>query len=95
MFIKISFKAEASLEDADNFKAFKLVSEIPLDQATASLADIGRLDGGHIWVDAAWLKANGPDEASWQAGLTKMLDYARAAGWVDEAGAVRAHIELL
>ena len=93
MFIKIPSTGGASLEDAANFKAFKVVSEIPLDQDCPALAAVGRLEGAHLWVYVAWLKANGPDDAGWQTGLAKMLDYAKSAGWVDAAGAVRAHIE--
>jgi hypothetical protein len=93
MFIKVASEGGPSLEDAGNFKAFKVVSEIPLEAAAPLLAGVGRVDGTHIWVDPAWLKANGPDDAGWQTGLAKMLDYAKTAGWVDDAGAVRAHIE--
>jgi hypothetical protein len=93
MFIKISAATPATLEDPDNFKAFKVVtSATPPEDAFASF---GRLDGGHVWVNPAWLKANGrPDDANWLAGLDKMLSYAKSAGWLDDTGAVRAHIEV-
>jgi hypothetical protein len=29
----------------------------------------------------------------WESGLTAMLEYASAHGWVDDDGAVRAHVE--
>jgi hypothetical protein len=93
MFIKIPASGPATLEDVDNFKAFKVVTSAA---APAAFAEIGRLDGEHVWVDTAWLKSNGrPDDESWLAGLDKMLGYAKGAGWLDESGAVRAHIEIV
>jgi hypothetical protein len=92
MFIKISAAAPATLEDPDNFKAFKVVASAGAPDS--AFAAFGRLDGDHAWVDPAWLKANGrPDDANWLAGLDKMLGYAKGAGWLDDTGAVRAHIE--
>jgi len=91
MFIKIPAVGAATLEDADNFKAFKVVSAAA---PASAFAGIGRLDGDHVWVDIAWLKANGrSDDSNWLAGLDKMLNYAKRSGWLDETGAVRAHIE--
>jgi hypothetical protein len=91
MFIEIPPSGPATLEDVDNFKAFKVVAA---GAAPAAFAEIGRLDGDHVWVSTAWLKANGrSDDASWLAGLDKMLSYAKGAGWLDDSGGVRAHIE--
>jgi hypothetical protein len=93
MFIKLTAGA-ATLEDIDNFKAFKVTSSLPPEAAASALAAAGRLDGAHAWINPAWLQANGrPDDPTWVAGLEKMLGYAKSAGWVDEIGAVRAHIE--
>jgi len=91
MIINIQAAGPATLEDADNFRAFKVVSAAA---PASAFAAIGRLDGGHVWVNPAWLKAHGrPDDETWATGLEKMLNYAKTAGWVDEAGYVRAHIE--
>jgi len=91
MFIKIPEAGPATLEDVDNFKAFKIVLAAP-DTAPGP---VGRRDGAYVWVNVAWLQANGrPDEADWQARLDNMLGYAKRAGWIDESGAVRGHIEL-
>jgi hypothetical protein len=91
MIIKITAAGAATLEDADNFKAFKVVSAAA---PAAAFAAVGRLDGDHVWVNPAWLKAHGrSDDSDWLTGLEKMLNYAKGAGWLDERGAVRAHIE--
>ena len=92
MFINIPASGQATLEDADNFKAFKVV--IAPAAPSAAFAAIGRRDGGHVWVNPAWLKTNGrPEDPTWLAGLEKMLGFAKGAGWLDETGAVRAHVE--
>jgi len=91
MFIKIPAAGPATLEDADNFMAFKVVSAAA---PASAFAPIGRIDGDHVWVDTAWLKAHGrPADPDWLAGFEKMLTFAKGAGWLDESGAVRAHIE--
>jgi len=92
MFVNIPMAGPATLEDADNFKAFKVVNAAASESAFTA---IGRRDGDHAWVQTAWLKANGrPDDPAWLAGLEKMLAYAKTSGWFDESGAVRAHIEV-
>lgn len=92
MFINIPASGPAVLEDAENFKAFKIVAAA--GAPAAAFAEIGRLDSDHVWVSTAWLKANGkPEDGNWLAGLDKMLGYAKGAGWLDDSGAVRAHIE--
>ncbi len=92
MFIKIPPDGPATLEDPDNFKAFKVITHAAAP--ASAYATIGRLDGDHVWVNPGWLKTNGRgDDANWLAGLDKMLNYAKTAGWLDDTGAVRAHIE--
>jgi hypothetical protein len=92
MFIKIPASGPATLEDPDNFKAFKIVSAAAAAQS--AFASIGRRDGDHVWVNPGWLQDNGrPEDSAWLAGLDKMLGYAKGAGWLDDSGAVRAHVE--
>jgi hypothetical protein len=95
MFIKLSSAGAATLEESDNFKAFKVVSEVAPEHAAAALGGAGKIDGEHAWIEPAWLRQSGPDDAAWRAGLEKMLEYAGKSGWVNGAGAVRAHIEWL
>jgi hypothetical protein len=91
MIVRIPASGTAILEDVDNFEAFKIIAAAP----DTAFAELGRRDGAHVWVDIAWLKANGrPDDMNWLAGLDKMLAYAEASGWIDESGAVRGHIEV-
>jgi hypothetical protein len=95
MFINLT-AGTATLADVDNFKAFKVTTSLAPADIPSAIATAGRLDGTHVWINAAWLKAHGrPDDPAWLTGLDKMLDYAKGAGWVDEHGAVRAHIETL
>lgn len=85
----------ATLEDIDNFKAFKVTTNLPPAAVASAIASAGRIDGAHAWINTAWLQAHGrANDPNWLAGLDKMLDYAKGAGWVDEHGAVRAHIEI-
>ena len=93
MIVRIDPSRPPSLEEADNFRAFKVACASPREACAAGFAEVGRLEGDHLWVDAEWLKAHGPDDDAWRGGLDKMVDYATSAGWVDDAGAVRAHIE--
>lgn len=93
MIVRIDSANPPSLEDADNFRAFKLVCASPREACVDAFAQVGRLDGDHLWVDADWIRANGRQDEEWSAGLGKMIDYAASAGWVDDSGAIRAHIE--
>jgi len=79
------------LDDIDNFRALKLVvaagERPPLDR-------VGRVDGDHVWLDRAWLEANGrPADPDWVRAFAGMIGYAEKSGWVDDDGAIRAHIE--
>lgn len=93
MIIRINPSQPPSLEEAENFRAFKVVCTSPRGDCRNGFIEIGRLDGDHLWVDADWLRRRGPDNEQWTAGLGKMIDYAASAGWVDADGAIRAHIE--
>jgi hypothetical protein len=68
------------LRGADDFAAFKVVASRP----------------SHVWISPAEIERLAGDWAadpSWREGLERMLAYAREHGWVDERGAVRAHVE--
>lgn len=93
MNVQIDALQPAALDDADNFRSFKVVCTSPREDCKDAFAQVGRLDGDHLWVDADWIRSNGPIDEKWHAELVKMIDYAASAGWVDAAGAIRAHIE--
>lgn len=93
MIITIAPSKPAALEDADNFRAFKVVCTSPRADCEAGLAEIGRLDGDHVWVDPTWIRRNGRPAEEWTTGFDKMVAFAASSGWVDDAGAIRAHIE--
>lgn len=99
MIIEFKNLSQPVLEEAYNFQAFKIVvheydSDQPLqyDLTTIGWPDD---DGTHVWVDAAWFHANGPQAPEWRAGFDKMLAYAARHGWVNNAGNIRAHLQFI
>jgi hypothetical protein len=84
----------------DDFATFKVVVQGPAPDAerlAAAIAHIGRMSGeSHAFIDVeavlALADARAQDQ-TWRALLEEMLDYARAHGWLDERGAIRAHVE--
>jgi hypothetical protein len=100
MFITVTRSGHIELQDAGNFRAFKIVdrSEKSLVELAAVLDGLATLtpDGAAAWVDASAVPKLLPSAptAEWQTSFNSMLAAARKSGWVDEAtGAVRAHIE--
>ena len=80
------------LADIDNFRALKIVIEIG---ETPTLESVGRVEGDHVWLNRNWLEAHGrPDDPAWANGFAGMIAYAGKSGWVDEGGAIRAHVEV-
>jgi len=97
MFIRVTKDFAVALEEAEDFKKFKLVIDAPGSDAgrlSTALDGVATLDPeGHAWVSEAWLRARDP-AASWQDGLTAMIGVAKKYGWVDDQKkAIRAHIE--
>jgi len=94
MFVSFDSQGTARLEDVDNFKAFKVVLSPSMDNAAAALTQVGRVDGSHLWIPRRWIEQHGRvTELAWLSGLDKMVEFASSAGWVDDDGAIRAHIE--
>jgi hypothetical protein len=97
MFIHVTRAFEVTLEEAQDFKRFKLVIEPARgDMALlqAALSGVATLsDEGHAWVSEDWLRRR-DSEAAWQDGLTAMISVAKKYGWVDDnTKAIRAHVE--
>jgi hypothetical protein len=100
MFIKLAADGAVTLEDRDNFRAFKLVIEggpKRLDQARRALMNIAEIiDDGHAWIFEQALRQR-PEvagNAGWENNLNAMIEKARPHGWIDEQKkAIKAHIE--
>ncbi len=91
--------AAIALEAPDDFQGFHVAvrggtpGDPRLDEAVARF---GRGDGEHVFVDVAALRGLAGERAAdpaWQASLEGMLGYARSKGWLDDEGAIQAHVE--
>ena len=100
MFVKLTADGSVTLEDRDNFRAFKLVVEgtpASLEATRRALAGTAELpDQTTAWVLEAALRQR-PEvaqDAAWQGSLGTMIEKARPHGWIDdERKAIKAHIE--
>jgi hypothetical protein len=94
-----SAPAAVELRDRENFGelSIRITGAQDMDRLRATLAAWGRLDDDHhayIQVDALrTLAGESARNADWRTAFDGMIAYARAHGWVDQGGAVRAHIE--
>jgi len=100
MFFKILSPGIVTLEDANNFRAFKVVVAPPdadLDTVRRALANIALLpDRGTAWVSERALRAwpELANDSAWQEALTAMIAKARPHGWIDDANkTIKAHVE--
>jgi hypothetical protein len=88
---------QVSLAEPDDFKAFKLVLTDDRPSLATQLAGTG-IAGveEHAWIEIDAVRRLAGDAATpeWEDSFSKMLDYARSKGWVDdERATVRAHVE--
>lgn len=85
-----------SLVEPANFRALDvLIDPQPEEQRLKALRRIGEPEGeGHVRLSPDVLRflSGHAGEAEWEAGFAAMLAYAAKAGWVDDAGRVRAHL---
>ena|SRR5437588_443599 len=102
MFVKLSRDGQVALEERDNFRAFKLVVEgdpARLDGVRAALVNVADvLDKDTAWILEAALRRwpEVAQDATWQQGLSTMIEKAKPHGWIDEQRkAIRAHVEWL
>jgi hypothetical protein len=100
MFVKVSADGRVTLEDRDNFRAFKLVVEgsaAKLDAARKALSGTAELpDQATAWIfeQALRTRAETANDAAWQQNLGAMIEKARPHGWIDEQKkAIKAHVE--
>ena len=68
------------LREPDDFTAFKILVK-PVDEAGVPLAVLRALAGKRA------------EDAEWQGNLERMLTYAAERGWIQDDGAIRAHVE--
>ena len=91
--------ALVTVDEAENLKALSVeLRGCSPAQAAALLADrgLGRIEGGHAWLDIAALRAiaRPPRSCTWDERFQRAMAYAQSNGWSDPAGDfVRAHIE--
>lgn len=102
MYLHVNMAAASAaieLRERDNFRdlSIRIAGEANTDQLSAILTDYGRLDDDkHAYLNVAALCALAGDALQnneWQNSFNSMIGYARSKGWVDQHGAVRAHIE--
>src|SRR5690349_13980863 len=100
MFVKLAITGDVTLEDRDNFRAFKLVVEgtpARLDQARRALANVAELpDGKDAWIyeQALRQRPEVANDSTWQGNFGTMMEKAKPHGWIDEQKkAIKAHIE--
>jgi hypothetical protein len=100
MFVKLAADGHVSLEERDNFRAFKLVVEggpARLDQARRALSVTAELpDQSTAWIYEKALRERPEvaNDAAWQGNLGTMIEKAKPHGWIDEERkAIKAHIE--
>jgi hypothetical protein len=100
LYLKLSATGELTLEDRDNFRAFKFVAagnRGNLDQVRKAVAGTAELpDAETAWIleDALrhWPGVEGDD--AWQRSFSAMIEKARPHGWIDDARkAIRANVE--
>lgn len=100
MIISVHATNDVTLDDAQNFRAFKVAVLIPdasLEEAQHALAGIATLpDRDTAWVsmDALRQWRGVKDDADWQKNFDAMIEKAKPHGWIDEANkAIKAHVE--
>ena len=100
MFIKVSAASTVTLEDRENFRAFKLVitgNPAKLDTVRKALSGVAELpDEKTAWVwETALRRWEGvAQDQAWQQNLSVMIDKARPHGWIDDQRkTIMAHIE--
>jgi hypothetical protein len=92
--------ATVRLVEPDDFGAFMIFVRSPgmdRERLEPAVARLGHMTAdGHVVVDVTAIKALAGERATqpgWLASLDGMLEYAGAHGWLDDTGAIRAHVE--
>lgn len=83
-----------TVEDVQNLRQLHVeLDGVDEETGAAALAEsgLGTLEGDHVWLSIAGLRAAGEHTDAWRGGFDGMIGYARSQGWVN-GGRVRAHI---
>lgn len=81
------------LDDADDFKGFKVVVESGDGSGLFAVGRLAHRDTAWINADAVRRMAGDAATPQWEDGFTAMLDYAKTKGWLDDGGDIQAHVE--
>jgi hypothetical protein len=82
-----------ALEDVWDLKALSFATDQP---SNTPIAGIQWADDEHVTIAVGTLRDLAGDTArdpEWAQGFAGMIAYATSKGWVDDAGAVRMHVE--
>jgi predicted transcriptional regulator len=100
MFLRVPAATTVTLEDANNFRSFKVVVAQPnleLETVRRALSGIATLpDRDTAWVSEQALRSwpEVAHDAAWQDALTAMIAKARPHGWIDDTNkTIKAHVE--
>ena len=100
MYLKLSATGELTLEDRDNFGAFKFVAAGdsrnlgPVRKAVAGTAELPDAETAWILEDALRHWPGVENDDAWQWNFSEMIEKARPHGWIDDARkAIKAHVE--
>jgi len=103
VFVQVDLRSAppaVSLEEPADTKQFHVAvvggSDVGLVYGALVDAAAGRLEDEDAWIsiDALRRMASGRVGPAWDGDFAAMLEYARAKGWLDEAGhAIKAHVE--
>jgi hypothetical protein len=92
--------ATVRLVEPDDFGAFMIIARSPemhRERLEPAVERLGRMTAdGHVVVDVTAVKALAGElatQSGWLASLDGMLAYAGAHGWLDDKGAIRAHVK--
>jgi hypothetical protein len=92
--------ATVRLVEPDDFGAFMIIARSPemhRERLEPAVERLGRMTAdGHVVVDVTAVKALAGElatQSGWLASLDGMLAYAGAHGWLDDNGAIRAHVK--
>jgi hypothetical protein len=100
MFVKVTADRRVTLEDRDNFRAFKLVIDGRREDieavrgVLAGTAELADADTAWISQDALRCRPEVAQDSAWQQSFGAMIEKARPHGWIDdERKAIKAHVE--